>query len=195
VGHAERRAVILEAAARLFGHYGPMKTTVADIAKAARVGVGTVYLEFRNKDSLLTALSQRRYQLVLDAMHQAWVHAPDAHTRIPRTFDARTRAFLSAAEESGVHGADLFGCSCAAVEAAHDAFCRAQHELLRSLIEGEGAYFRTRDADRSARALTHAYAAFAPPGLFERPRDRLAEELAALHELVLFGLLPSQSSS
>ena len=38
----DRRLLILEAAGRLFRHYGPFKTTVADIAREARVGVGTV---------------------------------------------------------------------------------------------------------------------------------------------------------
>jgi hypothetical protein len=54
---AERRQTILAAAERLLRHYGPGKTTIAEIAREADVGVGTVYLEFSSKDAILEALS------------------------------------------------------------------------------------------------------------------------------------------
>ena len=66
-----RRAAILRAAARVFTSYGARKTTVADIAREASVGVGTVYLEFRNKNTLLRALSRDRFEGVLARMEQA----------------------------------------------------------------------------------------------------------------------------
>jgi len=78
----DRRLLILEAAGRLFRHYGPFKTTVADIAREARVGVGTVYLEFRTKDSILGALSSRRHDDVLRAIERAWGDGQPAAERL-----------------------------------------------------------------------------------------------------------------
>jgi AcrR family transcriptional regulator len=43
----------------LFKHYGFEKTTVADIAHAARIGVGSVYLEFDSKETVARELSKR----------------------------------------------------------------------------------------------------------------------------------------
>jgi len=49
----EKRRRILEAAVRTFGHRGFHDAKIADIAAAARVAEGTVYLYFRNKGDLL----------------------------------------------------------------------------------------------------------------------------------------------
>jgi AcrR family transcriptional regulator len=49
-----KRAAILDAARELFVHKGYEETTIAEIAQAAGVAVGTVYLYFRNKREVLT---------------------------------------------------------------------------------------------------------------------------------------------
>lgn len=52
----ERRATILRAAARVFAQFGYFKAKVSDVARAAGVADGTVYLYFRNKEDLLTSI-------------------------------------------------------------------------------------------------------------------------------------------
>jgi AcrR family transcriptional regulator len=69
----ERRQRILRAAERLLSHYGFAKTTVADIAKEARVGVGTVYLEFSSKEAIVATLSMQVRQRALDSMRACCV--------------------------------------------------------------------------------------------------------------------------
>jgi AcrR family transcriptional regulator len=46
---------ILEAADACFGRYGPDKTSMADVAAAARVSRGTVYRYFKDRDELVAA--------------------------------------------------------------------------------------------------------------------------------------------
>ena len=55
----EREQRILDAAADLFVHYGYDKTTVSDIARAAGVSKGAIYLHFESKDTLFEALLMR----------------------------------------------------------------------------------------------------------------------------------------
>ncbi len=52
-----KRDAILEAARELFAQKGYEETTIADIAKAAGMAVGTVYLYFRNKHEVYTAVA------------------------------------------------------------------------------------------------------------------------------------------
>lgn len=52
-----KRDAILEAASTLFAKKGYEETTIADIARAAHVAVGTVYLYFRNKHEVYTAVA------------------------------------------------------------------------------------------------------------------------------------------
>jgi AcrR family transcriptional regulator len=53
-----RRAVIVEAAARVFSERGVAKTAVGDIARTAAVAQGTMYLYFKNKEDILLAVVQ-----------------------------------------------------------------------------------------------------------------------------------------
>lgn len=46
---------IIEAAGKRFRYYGVAKTTMQEIAQDAGVGVGTLYLYFKNKDDLIVA--------------------------------------------------------------------------------------------------------------------------------------------
>ena len=183
----ERRLLILQAAGRLFSHYGPFKTTVADIAREARVGVGTVYLEFRSKDAILGALSSRRHRRVLAAVQQAWGDGRPAADALERALTARFEAFLSCSD--GAHGADLFACACPAIETAHRQFEEAERQLFAKLLDSARGELAVTDPLADAQALLSAYCAFAPPRLYEQPA-RSRAELAHLHRLVLRGLLP-----
>lgn len=55
VDKEEKKATILEASIRVFAEKGWRNTKIADIAKAADIGKGTVYEYFHSKDELLTA--------------------------------------------------------------------------------------------------------------------------------------------
>src|SRR5437660_2863153 len=55
----DRRQEILDAAVKVFSDKGVSKATVADIAEAAGVAKGTVYLYFGSKEQLLGALRDR----------------------------------------------------------------------------------------------------------------------------------------
>jgi len=89
-GDAEaRRAVILDAALRVFGQYGYRRASMDDIAREAQIGKGTIYLSFASKEEVFQALAQRLARQMLTgaeaasrqpgatadklaAMHTAW---------------------------------------------------------------------------------------------------------------------------
>ncbi len=66
-----KRELILAAARDLFVKKGYEETTIADIAQAADVAVGTVYLYFRNKHEVYTGVA-----LDVEAMIANSFHAP-----------------------------------------------------------------------------------------------------------------------
>lgn len=84
-----RRAVILDAALRVFGQYGYRRTSMDDIARETGIAKGTIYLSFAGKEEVFQALSRRLAQRMLAdaeaagrrpgttadklaAMHAAW---------------------------------------------------------------------------------------------------------------------------
>jgi TetR/AcrR family transcriptional regulator, fatty acid metabolism regulator protein len=55
----DKREAILRAATQVFARNGFFQSQVADVARAAGVAAGTVYLYFRSKDDLLVSLFER----------------------------------------------------------------------------------------------------------------------------------------
>jgi AcrR family transcriptional regulator len=188
---AQRRELIIKAAERLLGHYGPQKTTIADVAREAGVGVGSVYLEFPSKDALVEELSRSRHRAVLDAMRAAATAAGRPfRARLTGALDARLRAFFALADE-GAHACDLVHCVSAAVKTAQASFHDEELALVASVLRSgaESGELDAREPEAAARAVLRAYATFSPPWLWGQDRGELERAIAAMHEVVLYGLL------
>ena len=71
------RAAVIEASKKLFADEG-LDAQMPDVAKAAKVGVGTVYRHFPTKDDLIAALAAERFERLAEkareglAREDAW---------------------------------------------------------------------------------------------------------------------------
>jgi len=86
-----RREAILQAAQDVFAEKGFDGATIADIARAAGVASGTVYLYYDSKIDLFAALNARLWQVVADAMQEAEVPLDvrgGTHARVHAVFTA-----------------------------------------------------------------------------------------------------------
>jgi len=61
--YEEREQRILDAAEKLFSHYGYDKTTVSDIAREAGISKGAIYLHYKSKDALFEGLLTRELEV------------------------------------------------------------------------------------------------------------------------------------
>jgi len=77
-----RRSQILDAARHLLIQKGISNTSVSDIAHDAEVSVGTVYLYFRNKEEILSAIHEEGMRLLRDRISGAIAAGEDAVTRL-----------------------------------------------------------------------------------------------------------------
>ena len=68
---AEKRAHIRAAAIRIFAEKGYHGATISQIARAADVGKGTVYLYFSNKEDLLIAILEHHFDGVMSLIEKA----------------------------------------------------------------------------------------------------------------------------
>lgn len=179
------------AAAALFSHYGPRKTTVAEIAARAGIATGAVYLHFPSKDALLRTLSGSLHANVIAALKEAAARAQSADDALRRVFDARLEAFLAYAKE-GAHQCELVHCSESAVKEAWARYRTAEADLVRHIVKRglvEGSFAgEPRRAGELSRAVLMAYARFVPPALYTDPPPDPRRALRTLHGLVLDGL-------
>src|SRR5919106_4466158 len=80
----DKRDSILRAATQVFARRGYFQSQVADIARAAGVAAGTVYLYFRSKDDLLVSIFERTMKETLAAGREAIADVSDASDRLRR---------------------------------------------------------------------------------------------------------------
>lgn len=74
---ADKRALILEAAMRVFARMGYHGARVSDIAREAGIAYGLVYHYFRNKEEILNTIFQERWGVFLEAV-EAVATSPSA---------------------------------------------------------------------------------------------------------------------
>jgi AcrR family transcriptional regulator len=185
----ERRDVILRAAARLFEHYGLSKTTMADVAREAEVGIGTVYLEFDSKEAIIRELSLASHGGVLAKMREAVTAARNEEEAFAGALMARTRAFL-ALRSKGQHACELLHCTSESVQAAHSRFREEELELLGGVLHaGRADTFAMADARSAATLVQRAFATLTPPWIYKWPAEQALSTARDLVALLLLGLL------
>jgi TetR/AcrR family fatty acid metabolism transcriptional regulator len=78
----DKRDALLRAAIDTFAARGFFNAQVADVARAAGVAAGTVYLYFRNKDDLLISIFERTMSDAIAEGRRAIESLPDAGARL-----------------------------------------------------------------------------------------------------------------
>jgi TetR/AcrR family fatty acid metabolism transcriptional regulator len=79
-----KRDAILRAAIDVFAERGYFNAQVADVARAAGVAAGTVYLYFRSKDDLLISIFERSMRVALDEVRAVDASRSGPHERLRR---------------------------------------------------------------------------------------------------------------
>jgi TetR/AcrR family fatty acid metabolism transcriptional regulator len=79
-----KREAILRAAIDIFAERGYFNAQVADVARAAGVAAGTVYLYFKSKDDLLVSIFERSMRDGLAGSRAAIADLPDPPERLRR---------------------------------------------------------------------------------------------------------------
>ena len=83
----DKRERILHAAVKVFAKNGFYATRVSDVAKAAGVADGTIYLYFKSKDELLVSLFEDRVTKLLSFMNDDLPKNTDAPGKLRRVIE------------------------------------------------------------------------------------------------------------
>ena len=155
-----RRAVILDAALRVFGQYGYRRTSMDDIAREADIAKGTIYLSFTSKEEVFQALSQRLSQRML-AGAEAARHRPG--TTVDKLAAMHAAWFGTYADtiSRSPHAAELLD---------------AKHRLSADLVSDAGSQYKRLVRDVLTEAVAAGELDLEPAGL---TADTAAELLIA----------------
>ncbi len=160
-------AAIIDSADQLFERYGYRKTTVEEVAHAAGIGKGTIYLHFRSKEEIGLAWVDRLHLNLYDQLV--------AIARCDASPEARLVAFL---EQRVILRYDLFDRHKRSMDEAmeslrpqligkRDAFHEGEAQLLKSVIEDgvQAGLMQSADPATDARSMILATNSLLPYSL------------------------------
>lgn len=133
---AERRDRLLQAASRVIHRQGYARTTLADIAKAADVALGSVYYYFKTKEAIAVAISERRIALLESRL----VEATGALGPLER-LDALIQLWVSDKEIDALYGCPI-GSLCYELAKERGTLAEAAARPLRLLLDWAQEQFR-----------------------------------------------------
>ncbi len=81
----DKHELILDAAIRVFAQKGFNGARISDVAEAAGVADGTIYLYFKSKDDLLLTIFEEKMDVLIAGLHQALEGVTDPLEQV-RTF-------------------------------------------------------------------------------------------------------------
>ena len=176
-----RREQILDAAERVLVERGLATTTMADVAEAAAVAKGTVYLYFESKAELLAGLRARYFE-----RFAALLGDPPDPARVANATAARVERLVAASFDFALANHALhhvlfheagFG------EA--DAFARVR-EVMAELVEASRASgeIEVADPDLATEFLLHGLHGVLVAAIHHHPRTQGRREVAGVTELI-----------
>jgi AcrR family transcriptional regulator len=167
LGKSDRtRALLMDAATRLFASQGFEGTSVSDIARQAEVANGTFYSHFPDRDAIAAAVAYGIAQRIIRLLDEAMVEVEDAVDRV--SFGCRH--FIELASRNPDWGGALFHAAWAFPDLRTELLDYPKADLERGV--SQGVFGVTVDEP-----LLSVFAGMVMSGLFTRIRDPRARDI------------------
>jgi len=180
---------ILQAAWKLIRHYGYRKTTIAEIAEAAEVGKGTVYLYFRSKDEILLALVDATNERITRDLERIAAGGGRPADRLRDSLLHRVMRIYDLVHRYP-HGEEVITSIKPAIVRRIDRHVRAQGDILEGIIQAGCATgdFAVEDPGAIGQTLAGLFELLTPPYYRFGTRKDLERFAGQVVDLLLSGL-------
>jgi TetR/AcrR family fatty acid metabolism transcriptional regulator len=193
---ADKRDAILRAATQVFARNGFFQSQVADVARAAGVAAGTVYLYFRSKDDLLVSLFERTMREAIAEGRAALTGVGDPCERLTRIARLHLERLGRDRDLAVVFQVELRQ-STKFMERFSSTYLRDYLGLIRETIadgQAMGAFRRDVNPTIAAKVFFGALDEMATNWVLSRRRYSLTAEADAVVDLFIGGVGAARSS-
>jgi len=190
----DKRERILDAAVRVFARKGFHATRVSEVAKAAGVADGTIYLYFKSKDALLVSLFEHRVERLLAFLEAELPRCEGAANKLKRVIEIQLGLLEGERDLAEVVTVILRQSTKLMKEYAAPKFGAYLDAIARVVAEGQAVGELRRDVapHLAARAIFGALDGIAMTwALGKADRGGLAWASGQLADIVLHGLKQS----
>jgi TetR/AcrR family fatty acid metabolism transcriptional regulator len=190
---SDKRARILDAAVRVFARKGFHATRVSEVAKAAGVADGTIYLYFKSKDALLVSLFEHHVERLLAFLQKELPHAPTSTAKLKRIVEIQLGLLEGERDLAQVITIILRQSTKLMKEYAAPKFMAYLDAIARVVAEGQAVGELRKDVSPhlAARAIFGALDGIAMTwALGKAERGGLLRAAGQLAEIILRGMTP-----
>jgi TetR/AcrR family fatty acid metabolism transcriptional regulator len=186
----DKRDAILKAATQVFARRGFFQSQVADVARAAGIASGTVYLYFRSKDDLLVSIFERTMKATLAEGQAAIGEVQEPRERLRRIARLHLERMGRDRDLAVVFQVELRQ-STKFMERFSSTYLRDYLGIIRDTIadgQASGAFRTTFNPTIAAKALFGALDEMATNWILTQRKYPLADQADEVIDLFLHGV-------
>ncbi|MFZ2656239.1 MAG: TetR/AcrR family transcriptional regulator [Victivallales bacterium] len=191
----ENMEAILTTAKKMFARYGLRKTSIDEIARAARVAKGTIYNYFGSKDQVYLGVLKREADEIVRNISLSVDKVSSPEEKLTAFFRAKFRYMRQAINILNLDREGMEKCLPAA-ESIRNEFFEQEIRIIDSILRQglEKGIFRLGDILLTAKAIVYALRGFEPNWLIQESEERIDQYLAQLLNLLFFGIVVEKSA-
>lgn len=195
-GKEAKRKAILEAAVRVFAEKGYFGARMRDVAAAAQVADGTLYLYFDSKEDLLTAVLEEHAQAFVERARRDCARLADPRHRLHAVLERHlvsleaNRALATVFQIELRHSRKFLR---RIAKGQVSQYLQLLQEIVASGVS-QGIFRRELDPKVAARVIFGAVDELVTAWVLSQKPSGLKEQLAPLLEVLFYGLCGSESN-
>jgi len=186
----EKKGIITQVAQKIFSRYGLLKTTVDEIAKAARMGKASLYHYFKSKEDIFREVVEKENKLLTEKIQEA-INKVDSPMEKIRMYIITRMNYLN--ELANIHSAltDDYLDHYAFIEKIRKKNFHEEIETIKNILK-EGVkekIFKIRDIELTSFTIISALKGLEYPWTVETPLVEMEKNIDKLLEILFNGIV------
>lgn len=185
----EKKDKIISAATSLFSRFGLEKTTMEDIAKAAKKGKSSLYYYFKNKEEVFAEVIKKEIAGLKTAIIEAIEKEDDPYNKFRKFVDARLN-YLNEKADQYTNVKDEHLKHYEFVENLTADYSNWEISTIKNIVEygRDKGLFEVTDLDSISQALFFALKGLEYPWAINLTRKEIEKSVEALVDVLLRGI-------
>ena len=185
----EQKEKIISAATSLFSRFGLEKTTMEDIARAAKKGKSSLYYYFKSKEEVFAEVIRKEIAGLKTAIIEAIEKEDDPYNRFRKFVDARLN-YLNEKADQYTNVKDEYLKHYEFVEKLTADYSKWEISTIKSIVEygRDKRLFEVTDLDSISQALFFALKGLEYPWAINLTRKEIEKSVEALVDVLLRGI-------
>lgn len=189
----EKRDLILNAAMKLFFHYGFKKTAMADIAREVGLAVGTLYNFFKTKEDIVLQCAEQCKCGFIEMMREIATGELRPDDKLREMMLKRNLGYHDQFKDTP-HAMELITVVLSKKKDLIKKFEAMERELIAGVLKEGSAngLFRLQDADKTSAVFLNAFSRFAPPMSIGMEEEEIRSGTLDMAQMMLTALTGEQ---